>query len=609
MFTETSFGENAGESRAASSTVDLDFGIGKLSISPVPYESTCARAEESSGIMATSDVSAACGHLSAFDSISFADRPFLRNGIAKFTTEIGDIGSVCEANLHGWRPDEGQGSITHDSFDYAMMQGPSRHGDAEAEVVDEIERTQKSNDHLIVYTSSRRNSCRNIYAKPNQDNDSKDTSRNCRVIAQNDPLSDLKSLQIARRKRSLLSKRAKSSVWGLEHLPDFEESNELDPCLGNEKKVGRVRGGQGKGNVIGEQTVKKSVQKSSTPTGRISLKIKIGNQSCGVVNVAENIIVSRKENSGLCDIKESKFREELPGKMSLPDENNLGNVKTSDASALGTHIDVTGSVENKSLRASTENRCSDPGTSPDSEVINSVPDAPLCERGTQGMQDSPMMPTERSNRECFSNSVAGVSFAGVSSSSLLKMQSRKGNKTTGAETKHKVRASLDPVPRQKVVDISKCDDALIVPPGDPLQNAYSRDRVSSGPVDCSRMTHSETPCSTSNKVCSGSEVHPSPEFSDATESSKSQARKSLSACSNGQKFLKSSRAKGGCTGRSGILDLARKKGKVSKKKGDKNILKFKHQSDVKDDASGVLSRVGSHLEAGSCLSLRIIIFM
>lgn len=295
MFTETSFGENAGESRAASSTADLDFGFGKLSVSPVPYESTHARADESYGIMATSDVSATSGHLSAFDSISIADQPFLRNSIAKFTTEIGDSGSVCEAYLHGWRPDEGQVSSTHDSSDYARMQGTSRHGDAEAEAVDEIERTQKSNDHLIVYTSSRRNSCRNIYAKPNQDNDSKDPSRNCRVIAQNDSLSDLKSLQIARRKRSLLSKRVKSSAWGSKRLPAFEESNELDPCLGNGKKLDRVRDGLGKGNVIGEQTVKKSVQKSSTPTGRISLKIKIGNQSCGVVNVADKIIVSREK--------------------------------------------------------------------------------------------------------------------------------------------------------------------------------------------------------------------------------------------------------------------------------------------------------------------------
>ncbi|KAH6785799.1 hypothetical protein C2S51_038254 [Perilla frutescens var. frutescens] len=615
MFTETSFGENACETMVGPSVVDLDFGIGKISVSPVPCESTCVRADESSGIMVTSDVSATDCLLSAFDSISFAEQPSLRNDIAKSTIKSDDIGSVCEANLHGQRPDEGQGSSTHDSSDSARIHGPSRHEDGEAEVVDEIGRIQKSNDHLIVYTSSRRNSSRNTYTKLNQNIDSKKPSRNCRVIAQKDSLSDLKSLQISRRKRSLLSNRAKSSVWGFVGLPAFEENNEVDPCLGNGKKIGRVRGGQGKRNVIRDQAGQKSVQKISTPTGRISLKIKFGNQSCGVVNVAEKVIVSGKSISGLCDIKESKFREELPGEMLFLNENNLENVMSSDASALSTHLDATGSVENKlsstlsdhqissieegdNLRASTENRSSNPGTSPDSEVINSVSDAPLCERGAQDMHDSPVMPMERSNRECFANSIAGVSCAGVSSLSFPKMKSRKGKKITGSETKHKARAPLDLGSRQKAVEKSKCDDGFVVPTGNPFQNAYISDRVSSVPLGCSRMTNSEIPCTTSKKVCSGYEVNPSLELSDATASSKSQAH-SLIACSDGQKFLKCSREKEGCRSRAGILDLPCKKGKASTKKGDKINSVVKHQIDVKVDASGVHNRVESHLAAGN----------
>ncbi|KAL1561204.1 [histone H3]-lysine(4) N-trimethyltransferase [Salvia divinorum] len=510
MFTETSFGENAGEIRAASSPNDLNFGIGKLYVSPEPYESTHVRAVESSDVMLRSDVSAADGLLSPFHSINFAEQSLLGNDMTCSTVKSDAIGSISEAKVQGQIHCEGQGYSLHYSSDPERIQGPSTHGDGEAEVTDELERTQQSND-LIVYASSWRNSSRNTLDKPSHNNDSKKSSR---------------------RKRSSLSKRTKSSVWGFVDLPTYEENNVLNPCLGNGKMEGKVRGNQGKINVIKDKTGQKAVCKSSTPTGRISLKIKFGNQICGVVNVAENCNILEKSISGLCDKSESKFQEEFPGDM-LSNENNVEKVITSDASTLGAHLDVTCSVENKSLsdhqissheqgynlRAPTENMCLDPGTSPDSEVINSIPDAPLCERDIQDLQDSPGMPLERSSGECFANSTAGVS-----SLSFPKLKSKKGKKATGAETKHKARAPL------------------------------------------------------------GLEVNPSPELSDVTGSSKLQAHSS---------------AKGGCKSRNSILDLPRKKGKSSRKKGDKKNFVVKLKIDPKGDASGVLSKVGSHPEAGN----------
>ncbi|XP_042059152.1 histone-lysine N-methyltransferase ASHH2-like [Salvia splendens] len=525
MFTETSFSENAGEIRAASSPDDLNFGIGKLYVSPEPYESTHVRDDESSDVMLRSDVSAADGLLSPFHSINFAEQPLLGNDMAISLVKIDAIGSISEAKQQGQIHGEGQGYSLHYSSDSERIQGPSIHGDGEAEVADQIERTQQSND-LIVYASSRRNSSRSTLDKLNHINDSKLPSRSCTVITPKDSPS-----QTSRKKRSLLSKRAKSSVWGFVDLPNFEEN----PCLGNGNIVGKIRGNQGKSNVIKDKTGQKAVCKSSTPTGRISLKIKFGNQICGVVNVAENCNISGTSISGSCDKSESKFQEEFPGDM-LSNENNMENVISSDASALDAHLDVTCSVENKSLstlsdhqisshkqgynlRAPTENRCSDPGTSPDSEVINSIPDAPLGERDIHDLQDSPGMPLERSSGECFANSSAGVS-----SLSSPKLKSKKGKKTTGEEAKHKARAPL------------------------------------------------------------GHEVNPSPELSDVTESSKSQAH---------------SRAKGGCKSRNSILDLPRKKGKSSRKKGDKKNFVVKFKIDPKGDASGVLSKVGSHPEAGN----------
>lgn len=546
MFTETSFDENAGEIREASSLDDLDFGIGKLCVSPVPYESTCARVDESSAMMLRSDVSAA-NLLSPFDSISFNG-----NGVANRTIKCDDISSVCEANLQRQRPNEEQGYSTHDSSGSVRIHGPSRHEDAEAEVVDEIERAQKSNDHLIVYTSSRRNSSRNTSAKSNHNNDSKKPPKSCRVIIQKDSVSNSKSSQISRKKRSSLSKRGKSSVWG---LPTIEENNVPNPSLDKGKIVGRVGGGQGKSNAIKDQTGQKAVYKSSAPTGRISLKIKIGNQSFGVKSI-----------SGLCNETDSNFRKEVPGKM-LSIENNLEKLRTSDASAFSAHVDVTCCVENKSLSALSDQQISsheegdnlrpsaDPGTSPDSEVINSVPDAPLGERNLQDLQDSPTIALETSNGECPANSIAP------------KKKSRKGKKMSHTEAKHKVRG----------VNL--------------------------------RMTNSENRCDTSKEVCCGFGANSSPELSDAAESLKSQDYQSLNACSNGQKSLEFSGVNGGCESRNGVLNLPGKKDKASKKNGDRNNFLVKHQIGEKDDASGVLSRVESHLEAGTCLSLCMSIYI
>lgn len=630
MFTEMPFGENAGEIRAASSVIDLDFGIAKLSVSPVPYESTCVGADESSATMVTSHVSAADGLLSAFDSISFRKHLEPRNDIAKNTIRSDAVGSICEADKPGQITDEGQDTSKFDSSDFARVAEPSTHGDGEAEVVDEIDKTQKSNHHLIVYTSSRRNNARNSNTKLNQNNESQKPSRNCRTIAQKDSVSDLKSLQISRRRRSLFPKRARSSVWGFVGLPAFGEHSGLDPNSGNGKKIGRVKGGQGKRNAIRDQTGRKSVRKSCTPTGRISLKIKIGNQSCGMVNVTEKFNASGKGIPGLCDNTESKLGEELPGEMVLSNESNLEKEISPDASVLGTHIDVAGSVENTSFSTLSDLhqiitheegdnlRCSGPGTSPDSEVINSVPDAPLYGKGSQDMQDTPIMPMERRIQERVSNSVADVSFGGVSSLSIPQMKSRKGkkkdkhcqfadcsleNKLTGAGTKHNVKAPAELGPRQKVADVSKCDDAFIISTANPFVNTYSSNRVSSGPAGCSRMTNSGTPSTTSKFFYSGAEGNPSSGISDATESLNSQAYDTLIPCSNGQKFPKCCRAKGGRKSRSKILDLPSKKGKASKKKGDKNNLLVKLQIDKKDDSSGVLNGVESHLAAGTWLSL------
>ncbi|PIN14114.1 Histone-lysine N-methyltransferase [Handroanthus impetiginosus] len=616
MIAETSFDENAVQIKEELSAIDLDFGIGKLSASPVPYELSRVRVDESSVTMVTSDVSTADVLLSAFDSIN----------IAKDTIKSDAASSICESVPPGQRSDEGIDITNFESPDFAGIAESSTDEDGEAEVVD-------SDHSLIVYTSSRRRNVRSTNTKLNQNNESPKPERYYRRIAKKKSVLDITSLQISRRKRSLFSNQARSSVWGLlgGTLAASEEHIGLDRNLSNEG-LGAVRCGQGKRDAITDPEGRKSVRQSCTPAGHISLKIKIGNQIYGTVNATENNKVSQKSIPGLSDITESKFGEELPAHIILPNERNMEKVRSLDASLSSIHHDVRRTVENSSfstsgdfhqtishdegnnLRASTEDRCLDAGTSPDSEVINSVPDAMLFEKGVQNMQDSPEMQMEKGTRECFANSVPDVQFGDISNLSLPRMKYKKGkkkdkdyqlgecsvgSKLTGGETTNNPKAPKELGPVQKAVDLSYYKDASTIATPKPHLNTYSSNRLSSGPSLSSRMTDSGTP-STTSKGYNGAEMNSSSEPVAATESSNSQASDTMIPHSSGQRFSKSPRAKGGCKTRPRILDVASKKDKSSKKKGGETNLVGSHLIDEKGDGvGGGLTRVDGHVAAGN----------
>ncbi|KAL3641217.1 hypothetical protein CASFOL_016185 [Castilleja foliolosa] len=165
--------------------------------------------------------------------------------------------------------------------------------------------SDKINQSLAVLSSSQRRSASNDI-KLNQNNENLDF--------------DLSSLQISRRGRSSFPIRARSSVWGCRDivLADFEEKSGLDRNLGNKK---------------------------------ISLKVKIGNQVCSMVNATEEFRGSARQR-------------------------NSEKANSPDASVLSTRFDAGGVFVNPStntLGISFENRCSDVGTSPDSVIIDAVP--------------------------------------------------------------------------------------------------------------------------------------------------------------------------------------------------------------------------------------------
>ncbi|EPS67397.1 hypothetical protein M569_07388, partial [Genlisea aurea] len=203
-------------------------------------------------------------------------------------------------------------------------------------------------------------------------------------------------------------KPARSSIWGsqVQILPEI--SGDIKP----DKRL-RVRDRNVKRNATRNRTVKRSTCKSSSsqkgkkssevscPTVRhISLKIKIGNKSCIVGNGNGSISELGQGAHDSFDAPGCKIREKGFGGHSTLHERDDVKVSVSDYSPHDINVDDTLSLKNQggshqvrclkdedNFVISTENRFSDVGTSPDSEVINSVPDAPLCEKGLSCSQD------------------------------------------------------------------------------------------------------------------------------------------------------------------------------------------------------------------------------
>ncbi|PIN22025.1 Histone-lysine N-methyltransferase [Handroanthus impetiginosus] len=582
---ETSFGENVGEINEDSSVIDLDLVMGKLSVSPTPCESSFVGADRTSFSMVKSDVLGA-DLLSAVDSSTLAERLDPSEDAATDSIKADAFDSIGQADLSGQRPDGGKCS------------GKFYSSDLTTEVSVGIDETCKPNHRLIVYSSSRRRSACN--SKLSQDHVSPKPSRRGSIANKNSVL-DISSLQILRRSRSSLSKRARSSVWGhLGNILPDSKVNKTSDFLGNENKLRRAGSGKGKKNAIRDLTGKKSVGKKCTPTGHISLKIKIGNKICSLGNATENFRTAEEDFPKLFDAVENKLGEKVPGDMVSPCERNLEKVMSSDASGLTSHLDVRGTSDNLSLNSSSgfhqiisrrvgENRCPDVGTSPDSEVVNSVPDAPLFENGLPDIQDSPIM------------SKACVSPIDVPSLMVSHKKSKKGKKKgkvhqselTGAETK-----SNKGKKKNKLPEVGDCSVENKLTGAEITNNAKVTGDLGVG-QKVGDVSHSnDSIILTAKPHLNGGELNPSYGPVAALVSSNSQVCDTSIPCSNGQKSPKCFRAKGGKKGKSIILNLPSKKDKVSKKKGNITGGGGKHQVDERVGAGGV-SGIESLLVTGN----------
>lgn len=273
--------------------------------------------------------------------------------------------------------------------------------------------------HLPTTSSTSRRGSRK--SKSSRKPPAKRASRNCRNTKPPLPHESIEFLfKASRRKRSCSSKSARSSIWGLfSNITQY-----LDLChdpVCNEvqnQEPSKARGGRGSGKQRKNQAGKNSKGSnglSSTSTSCLRLKIKVGKKvvPCNLNTVVAEVVDpsasvdSSFSNDGketnlrfpkLANVAEDKVGE--PGsEMQLQFKNEQKKVKTcSDASIMDVKLEnkVVGSAENLVKSAedaaddyhvsesdavaevsgeAIENKYMDPGTSPDSEVINSIPDA------------------------------------------------------------------------------------------------------------------------------------------------------------------------------------------------------------------------------------------
>lgn len=598
MFTETTFGEDICGIKNESFMIDFDLDIGKLSVSPRPYQSSSAAADKSSLSKVESEVLGS-DLLSAFDSICVHESLEQKDCVAP-DVKADTFDSVGQAYLPMKCPADGNDTSDFGSSDLAVFAEPSVHGDGDAKALVGIDKTCMHSHSLIVYTSSHRRSARNT--KSSQINESPNSSKCRRAVSKSSDL-DLSSLPIIRRSRSLSANRARSSVWGDlgNILPDIDQSSLLDKKIGNERKLRRERGAKGKRKGIRDQIGKKSIGKGLVPTGRISLKVKIGNIFCTLGNATENFSATGKDISGLIDKKENKLGEEVPRDMSAPCERKE-KVMSSDGSALSTHLQVRGTLYNQSFDTSsnfrkirsleegdnsktlTDIQCSDVGTSPDSEVINSIPDVSLCEKGLPDLQDGPIL-----SKACVSMDISNLILSPKHSKKGKKKVKHHqvdnfvlGSKISSAGTRN---SATEPAP---VKDVSSSS-----PSRAKSKKGRKKDKLREG--DNSGVETNPTVIETSNKVkehadlgvsdiydCSdaymrtakpfliGEDMKPCSGHAVGSMVSNSPVCNTLIPCSNGIKFPKCSSAKGRSSGSS--RNFPCEKEAASKKKGDKNSL-------------------------------------
>ncbi|KAL2638326.1 hypothetical protein AAZV13_06G107900 [Glycine max] len=261
---------------------------------------------------------------------------------------------------------------------------------------------------------SQRNSRRTKFGRKTQ---TKKASRKCKNKTKvTHPNGGMKlNLEAARKKRSCFSKPARSSIWGLIGNIEqfFEQDNELGDGEAVCQELGKARSKPQSGKAVkngASTTSLGSVQKHSVSTTRVRLKIKFGKEvdlSCSNVLIPESVdglasasyLGSGSGSQKVAGNADDKISEVV----ALGHSESFNNDLDKDGFVLNEQVannplettEITeksyGDAEEPCLAVPPEkvvealiepinNKGMDPGTSPDSEVINSIPEVQAGEK-------------------------------------------------------------------------------------------------------------------------------------------------------------------------------------------------------------------------------------
>ncbi|KAJ9566974.1 hypothetical protein OSB04_002940 [Centaurea solstitialis] len=289
-------------------------------------------------------------------------------------------------------PNISRTDVLVDPFNSIVITEPSDLRDNDGKDSSRIHHACGEKNNEIKRSSTRRSTRKSTLT---QKTDTKLAARKGSRTSGKRPMLDLLAADVGRRRRSDLAQRARPSAWGLggkidEIFKQYIEKN-VDGNGHIESRKGRMgrRGGKRDTEFV-NQSIQNLQGESRALNKGLLLKLKLGTkviQNCQFNTVPdmdkdlESYREVKIDASALQhDIKDNNEKEVSHASMSRDSDGNLDKrVAGKAGSEFHDMIGIGGE--------SVENRCLDPGTSPDSEVINVIPETQISGIIAEGLND------------------------------------------------------------------------------------------------------------------------------------------------------------------------------------------------------------------------------
>lgn len=394
MIAQISVGDNVLDFTEGTIAVGSNYAVGKSSDSQQPSDHSCTRGNDPLKPVDCQNHSGADAIVDAFDSFSIEGLSLPKDEEEKDVLKLDDI-----VKLSPSCDNQTKDSLNiYNSSDSFTLKESAENVAMEVDDASETKCADVTSSSPLNPNSFENNLDQAIWNKR--------PVRNCRNKANKKVLLDLSSLPPLRRRRSVLSKHTRSGVWGLlSNIESRLECNSGTDVLPDNTKRSKapkeVRGNCKHESKKEAHRLKKSGQMKHTTTGFISIKVTFGKQSATTTNVLP-VIAGNKEVKD--SVSENPSPEDCKSLMEKEEPNSVHFLSTDEnserASALhlsfkdskrdvdrNTADDICDcpSIDDAEKVGATDNRALDSETSPDSEVINMLPDSQIGRKDSEGL--------------------------------------------------------------------------------------------------------------------------------------------------------------------------------------------------------------------------------